>query len=118
MQNFNFSIEQKENYFIVNLVGRIMNDETINNLIEAIKKALESNHNVILNLEKLEYLNSSGLNCFITILTKSRIKGGETIITNIPEPINKLLLISKLNTVFEIRENLEDAVKEFTLVKT
>ncbi len=118
MKNFDFNIEQKENYFIAHLQGRIMSDETITILMEAIVSALEKSPNVILNLEKLSYLNSSGLNCFITILTKSRVKGGETLITNIPDTINKLLIISKLNTVFEIRETLEEAITEFSLIKS
>lgn len=118
MENFNYLIENKDNYFIAHLEGRIMNDEVISDLIKAIVLALDKNINVILNLEKLSYLNSSGLNCFITILTKSRVKGGETIITNIPETINKLLIISKLNTVFEIRETLEEAITEFSLIKS
>lgn len=118
MESFNYLIENKDNYFIAHLEGRIMNDEVISDLIKAIVLALDKNINVILNLEKLSYLNSSGLNCFITILTKSRVKGGETIITNIPETINKLLIISKLNTVFEIRETLEEAITEFSLIKS
>lgn len=118
MQNFTFNIEHFENYFVAELNGRIMNDETITELLEAITKALDKNENVILDLDKLSYLNSSGLNCFIAVLTKSRVKGGETIITNIPDSINKLLLISKLNTVFEIRTNLEEAKKEFSLIKS
>lgn len=117
-ENFNYSIEHKENYFIVHLEGRIMNEETITQLMGAVTIALEKNSNLILNLDKLNYLNSSGLNCFISILTKSRVKGGETLITNIPDSINKLLIISKLNTVFEIRETLEEAMIEFSLIKS
>lgn len=116
--HFSYTIEHKENFFIAHLEGRIMNDEIITNLIDAIVIALEKSNNVILDLKKLSYLNSSGLNCFITILTKSRVKGGETIITNIPETINKLLIISKLNTVFEIRDSLEEAITEFSLIKS
>lgn len=115
MQNFTHNIEHYQNYFVAQLEGRIMNDDTITELLEAITNALEKNKNVILDLQKLSYLNSSGLNCFISILTKSRVKGGETIITNIPEVINKLLIISKLNTVFEIRATLEEAKEEFSL---
>lgn len=117
-ENFNYSIQHKENYFIVHLEGRIMNEETITQLMGAVTIALEKNSNLILNLDKLNYLNSSGLNCFISILTKSRVKGGETLITNIPDSINKLLIISKLNTVFEIRETLEEAMIEFSLIKS
>jgi len=117
MKNFTYTITQKKDYFIVSIKGRIMNDESITILLADVVIALEQNSNVILDLEKLDYLNSSGLNCLITILTKSRIKGGETIITNIQEPINKLLLISKLNSVFEIRATVEEAMNEFLLVK-
>ncbi len=117
-QLFSCTIQHFESYFIAQPTGRIITDETVTSLVNTVETALEENKNVILDLQYLSYLNSSGLNGLITILTKSRVKGGETIITNIPEVINKLLIISKLNTVFEIRPTLEEAQQEFTLIQS
>ena len=59
-------------------------------------------------------MNSTGLSILINILTQTRSKGGEVIIANVPEKINKLLLITKLNSVFTIKDNIELAKTELT----
>jgi anti-sigma B factor antagonist len=71
----------------------------------------ESRSIVILNLLNLEYINSSGVNIFLKILTKSRNLGGDSILCNLNSVIEKLLITTKLNTIFRVQnqiENLED----------
>ncbi len=116
MKKFDFTIKEKNNHWVVDLKGRMMDTESIKELIAAVEEALNKHNKIILSLEQLEYLNSSGLNTLISILTKSRVKGGETIITNVPESVNKLFIISKLNTVFEIRNSVEEAEKELITI--
>ncbi len=116
MKKFDFTITEKNNHWVVDLKGRMMDTESIKELITEVEEALKKHNKIILNLEQLEYLNSSGLNTLISILTKSRVIGGETIITNVPETVNKLFIISKLNTVFEIRNSVEEAEKELITI--
>ncbi len=112
MASFNFNILKENNKLQVNLNGRIMQSEDSLSLLEEINSLLSNDLNrVILNLENLDYINSNGLNCFINILTKARNIGGEVVIINVPEKIQKLLLISKLNTVFTIKNTLEEAIE-------
>jgi anti-sigma B factor antagonist len=71
----------------------------------------ESRSIVILNLLNLEYINSSGVNNILKILTKSRNLGGDSILCNLNSVIEKLLITTKLNTIFRVQnqiENLED----------
>ena len=58
-------------------------------------------------------MNSTGLSILINIFTQTRNRGGEVVITNIPEKINKLLIITKLNSIFNIEETVEAAKKAF-----
>ena len=116
MKKFDFTIAEKSNHWVVDLKGRMMDTESIKELISQVEEALKTHNKIILNLEQLEYLNSSGLNTLISILTKSRVKGGETIITNVPESVNKLFIISKLNTVFEIKNSVEEAEQELLTI--
>jgi anti-sigma B factor antagonist len=84
---------------------------------EIITLLTKENNHIIVNFEKLSYLNSSGLGALITILTKSRNMGGDTIITNVPDSINELLLVSKLNTVFKIENSYSDAIHSLEKIK-
>jgi len=56
-------------------------------------------------------MNSTGLSILINLFTQTRNRGGELVITNIPEKINNLLVITKLNSIFNIEDTVEDAKK-------
>ena len=55
-------------------------------------------------------MNSTGLNLLINVLTKTRNAGGDTIIAAAPERVEKLIVITKLNTVFSVAKDMEEAV--------
>ena len=56
-------------------------------------------------------MNSSGIGVLITLLTKYRNQEGEMILIKPSENIQKLLLITKLNKIFTIVNNKEEAVE-------
>ena len=56
----------------------------------------------IIDISGLRYINSSGIGVLITILTKFRNKGGELYLVNPSENVQKLLIITKLNAIFNI----------------
>lgn len=73
----------------------------------------EEQPNVIINLEKINLLNSLGLNSLIKIFTKCRNNGGDMYIVNISDKINQVLLLTKLNTVLNIASSVQEAVNNF-----
>ena len=112
MSDFSYSVDNRNNILHVKMTGRIMEKEQTSEMEQDISDQLTPELNkVILDLNELEYINSNGLNSFIRILTKCRNFGGEAIVINVPEKIKKLLLISKLNTVFTIKESEEEAIE-------
>jgi len=110
MEKFSFTITENNSIILVKLSGRILDNEQTGKLLADVDDTItEENNKIVLDLENIEYINSNGLNCFIQLLTKARNKGGEAIIVNVPEKIKKLLLISKLNTVFTIKDSVGQA---------
>ena len=63
------------------------------------------------DISNVRYINSSGIGVLITILTKFRNKGGEVVLINPSEQVKKLLIITKLNAIFNIVDNKDDAIK-------
>ena len=57
----------------------------------------------VINLKSVEFVDSSGLGILISMLTKFRNRGGEVYLTNISEQVQKLLIITKLNSIFEVK---------------
>jgi len=111
---FKYSIEKKKKHVEVKLSGNLIAENQTTELLEEIEDhIIDDLFYFIVDLSELDHMNSNGLNILINILTKSRNAGGETVITGLSEKINKLIVITKLNTVFSIADNLEEAVDMF-----
>ena len=110
MDKFSFTITEENSIILLRLSGRILDNEQTSRLLSEVDNTLSDKINkIVLDIENIEYINSNGLNCFIQLLTKARNMGGDAVIINVPEKIKKLLLISKLNTVFTIKDSVGQA---------
>ncbi len=110
--SFSYSINKEKEVAQLNLVGNLMSKQQIEGLLAELDFFYNEGVNkIIINLSEMQYMNSTGLSILINIFTQTRSRGGEVIITNIPEKINKLLVITKLNSIFNIEESVEDAKK-------
>ena len=111
---FDYTIETKKNIKIISLKGELMEKSQALDLLSEVEECLSNNfNNFILNLEHLKYLNSSGLGVLISILTRCRKQEGEVVVTNLSQKVKELFLITKLNSVFTVTENLETAIACF-----
>lgn len=114
MINFNFEPTVKDDIVIVKLIGSLI-ESSNGTLLSAtfddfIDKGL---HKFILNMESFVYMNSSGLSVIINLLTKARKNDGDVIICNITRKNNDILTITKLNSVFIVCDNEEEAINSF-----
>ena len=110
--SFSFSIKKENELVLVSLEGNLMSKQQIQSLLDEIDFYFnEGLKKIIIDLSEMQYMNSTGLSILINIFTQARNKGGEVVITNIPEKINQLLVITKLNSIFNIEETVEDAKK-------
>lgn len=109
---FSFTSEEKNNVRIFHLEGSLMESQHATTLLEEINELIANDTGkFILDLQELKYMNSTGLGVLISILTKARKAAGEAIICNVPVKIRELLIITKLNTVFTVADNIEQAMK-------
>lgn len=111
---FGFKITQKDSYSLIKLNGNLIEKNQANGLMEEIDSHPDGeNLNYVIDLSAFQYMNSTGLNVLLNILSKARKSGGEAVICAVPEKINSLLVITKLNNVFSVLENEEAAAKSF-----
>ncbi len=99
----NFVQEIKGNNLFLRISGDLIGEDNGTQLVAAVNEAVS--HQVltcIIDIEGLRYINSSGIGVLITILTKFRNKGGEVYLMNPSESVKKLLIITKLNSIFQI----------------
>jgi anti-sigma B factor antagonist len=113
--SFSYLIEREDELMIVSLNGSLIAKPQVDGLfIDIENEMIEGGKNLMIDLTDMEYMNSTGLNVLINLLTQTRNKGGDVVIVNVPEKINKLLVITKLNSVFNIKENRALAKTELT----
>ncbi len=109
--SIDFEIEKKEAVTIFQLAGRLISLESNQELISNAEKNLSSTkHSIICDCSKLEYCNSSGLNLFVRLLTKTRAVGGECILAGMNGSVQKLFELSKLNQIFTLVASQEEAL--------
>ncbi len=110
---FEYLIKELENIVVIQFIGRMLDKSEAMDLLEAVDDYLEKGKNkFIINLNKMDYMNSSGLGIMINILTKSRNKYGELVVCEIPEKVKKLLVTSKLQNIFQITDSEKLAIKK------
>ena len=109
--DFNYQVTESSGIHIVKLSGKLLSKEQSEALTDQLEELVSGGQNrFVADLSELAHMNSTGLNVLITYLTKARNAGGELVITNVPDSINKLLIITKLNRVFHIEETLDQAL--------
>lgn len=81
---------------------------------DKIKSLIEKDKtNVIGDLSKISFMNSSGLGIMITALTSLRNAGGDLKLCGASDRIESLLVVTKLITVFDNYKTREEAVEAY-----
>ena len=92
--------------------GEIIDKNQTIGLLEQIDKSiLSGKRNIVLELSGVRYMNSSGLNVLVNILTKARNAGGEVSVCNVSAKVKDLLVVTKLDTIFHILPSVEEAIQ-------
>ena len=104
-----FGQEIKSNTLTLRISGDLLGEEKDSKLFESINEAVS--HKVlvcVIDISDVRYINSSGIGLLITILTKFRNKSGEVFLMNPSDTVKKLLVITKLNAIFQIVKSEEE----------
>lgn len=107
---FDYKAKTEKGIKVYHLMGELIDRNQAVKMLEELDAAISTGENkVLLDLQDLKYINSSGLNIFINILTKARKSGGDVAICCVNKKINELLVITKLNSVFNVSDSVEKA---------
>ena len=105
---------EREGIVILDLKGRLIVGEPVSSLREKIRELSDTNKlSVILNLEHLDYIDSTGLGGLVISYTTLKKAGGALKILNLSKRNVELLVLTKLTTVFELFNDEQDAVNSF-----
>jgi len=99
---------------ILDLSGRITLGEGSVVLRDQIRDLLgKSEKKILLNLGDVTYIDSSGIGELVSAFTTVRNQGGELKLLNLTKKVHDLLQITKLYTVFDVKDDEASAIKAF-----
>jgi anti-sigma B factor antagonist len=105
---------QVDGVTILDLSGRITLGEGSVTLRDAVHDAVaKGSKHILLNLENISYIDSSGIGELVSAFTSVKNSGGELKLLNLTKKVQDLLQITKLYTVFDIWDNEASAVTAF-----
>ena len=103
----------REGVDILSLKGRLTVGEASAIREQCTAVVAAGNVNVILNLEHVEYIDSTGLGALVICFTSLKKAGGALKLVNPNKRNVELLLLTKLHTIFEVFADEQDAVNSF-----
>ena len=99
---------------ILDLNGRIVLGEDTLLLRNTIRDLIANRQRMILlNMRKVPYIDSSGIGELVAAFTTVRKQGGALKLLSLTEKVYDVLQITKLYTVFDVKEDEADAIRSF-----
>ena len=108
------STRQQQDITIVDLSGQIKLGEGSSVLRDKIKDLLgKGRKKILLNLADINYIDSSGVGELVSAFTSVRNQGGELKLLHLTKKVHDVLQITKLYTVFDVRDDEAEALASF-----
>ncbi len=99
---------------IVTVAGDLVIGEPETTFKKTVTRLLEDGRvNLLVDLSAVGFLDSSGLGALVRALTLAQKEGGQTKLLHAGPQVRKLLQMTKLDSVFEIHDDMEAAVSSF-----
>jgi anti-sigma B factor antagonist len=99
---------------VMELAGSIKLGESANTLRARLKEAIESGDGqLVLDLARVNYVDSAGLGALVACCTTARNGGGNVKLTRPAKQFREQLQTTKLLTVFDVYDSVEDALRSF-----
>lgn len=96
---------------IITLSGKIMGGPEAGEINDEIHELIDrGKHKIIIDLQQVEWMNSSGLGILISAITTLKNNNGSMALVHVSDRIMNLLKITKLKDVFAIYDDVESAL--------
>jgi len=96
--------------FVLQCHGRIVAGNEVFTLHAQVGDAIEKFGDVVLQLDMVEFIDSSGLGAMMRLMQSARAKGGDVKLSGVPPKIRKVLELTHLLQQFELYDSIEEAI--------
>jgi anti-sigma B factor antagonist len=105
---------EREGVIILDLSGRLTVGDEVSKFRERMHQLIDAGRrNIVLNMEKVDYVDSTGLGAMVMCFTTLQRAGGKVRLLNLTRRSIELLVMTKLTTIFEVFNDEQNAVNSF-----
>jgi anti-sigma B factor antagonist len=109
-----FNTSERYSSVVIEFKGNVMGGPDAVSLNEKLHELIDAEKtNIVVDLGKVKFMNSSGLGMLIGALTTMRKAGGDLRLAKATDKIESLLIVTKLITVFKHYKSVEEAAASF-----
>lgn len=116
-QSSRLNVEHREDdVILIGFVDRnILEEATIQAIGDELGKVVDSTNTpkILINFQDVEHLSSAALGQLINVRDKIRQKEGQLRLSNIDPQIYEVFVITKLNKLFQIHDDVDGAMASF-----
>ena len=98
---------------VVDCSGRIIFGDEAALLRETVKTMLPQSRQIVLNLKNVTYIDSGGLGTLVGLYSSAQAAGAEVKLAQLTSRSLQLLQVTKLLTVFDVKDTEERAIQSF-----
>ena len=110
--------EQNGKIAIIEVRGSLVGDSDTDQFRSAVQDFLEQgNKCLVINLGKVNYMNSSGIGAIIAAYTSYKKVNGEIKLAGISNNVQNLLVVTKLIDIFDVHDTVDQAIQDFAKMK-
>ncbi len=110
----NINTEKVNDVVVIRLEGKLVIGEPVEKFRNALDSLIkEGNKKFVIDLSKVDYMDSTGLGELVRAYTTAKKHDGELKLASMTAKIKDLMTMTKLLTVFENYESVEEAIKSF-----
>lgn len=109
-----FKAREEKDIVVIEMKGNILGGPDASTLNEQLHQYIDTGKkNIVVDLGQVTFMNSSGLGMLIGGLTTMKNAGGDLKLARPNERVEGLLTITKLFTVFQCFDSVEEAIASF-----
>jgi anti-sigma B factor antagonist len=103
--------DQVDNQIVVSLTGRIDSTAAVE-FEEKLIQIIDSGRNtLVIDFKNIQFISSAGLRVLLLAAKKVKPYGGKIILCEMSKDVREVFDISGFSTIFDIRDNVDEAIK-------
>ena len=104
---------------IVEIKGSLIGDKDTDDFRATVTDLVEQgNKSLVIDLHKVNYMNSSGIGAIIAVHSSYSKNGGLVKLAGLSNNVQSLFVATKLITIFDVFDTIDQAVESFNNPKT